>query len=140
MAFLTKTELNTVSVQSIIDMITQDTDSIVTDIINESIDIMKSYLFNYYDVEAIFNAIGTDRSLMILKYLKSIVIYEIYAKDPQNEMNEVVKLQYDEAILWLTKVSNGKLNIDLPKKDADGDGTPDGYTDLYSKTKYSNDY
>lgn len=140
MAFLTKTELNTVSVQSIIDMITQDTDSIVTDIINESIDIMKSYLFNYYDVETIFNAIGTDRSLMILKYLKSIVIYEIYAKDPQNEMNEVVKLQYDEAILWLTKVSNGKLNIDLPKKDADGDGTPDGYTDLYSKTKYSNDY
>lgn len=143
MSFLTIQELDTVSVESVRNMITHFTDAIIEQIIAESIDLMKSYLLNYYDVEQVFNATGTARSLIILKYLKNIVIYELYARDPQNQMNEVVKLQYDEALLWLTNVSKGRLQLNLPRinNDTNGDGVnDDGFLWLKSNQKYSNDY
>ena len=56
MAFLTKEELKTVSDINIVDIITNLDDTIVTDIISESIDIMKGFLSRFYDIDAIFAA------------------------------------------------------------------------------------
>lgn len=138
MAFLTQAELKTKSVISVINMITQNDPDIVETIIEESIDLMKSYLFNYYDVALIFDTEDTDRSNVILKYLKAIVVYEIYASDPQNEMNEVVKLQYDEAMLWLTKVAKGDINLDLPRNIIDDEA--EEFLHLNYGKRYSSDY
>lgn len=140
--FLNKSELKTVSTDEIINRIVNSDDSIIEDIIAESIDVVKSYLYQYYDTEAIFNATDDDRSLTVLKHLKSIVKYELYARRSKI-MNEVVKLSYDEAILWLEKVSTGKIKPPLPeaKMDTDGDGTPDSSTPfmkLGSRKKYEN--
>ena len=118
--YLTKDELKTVATKEVIDLITQGDEQIVTQIIADS------YLYKYYDTEAIFAKEGDERSKILLKYLKDIVIHEIYIRRSKT-LNQVAKLRYDEAILWLEKIAKGEIEVALPKrlKDTDGDGTPD---------------
>jgi phage gp36-like protein len=142
--FLEKSELKTVSTDEIIDRIINNDSTIVNDIIEESIDVVKGYLFEYFDTTAIFLATGNNRSKTVLKHLKSIVRYELYARRSK-VMNEVAKLSYDEAILWLEKVASGKIKPDLPIKvnDTNGDGTPDTpatFMKLGSRKKYQNNW
>jgi hypothetical protein len=108
MSFLTKAELKTVADEAIIDIITGVDDTIADQIIAESIDVMSSYLSNYYNAAAIFAASGSGRSLMVLKHLKDIVIYEIYIRHTR-DMNEVAKARYDEAMNWLEKMNTGEF-------------------------------
>ncbi len=144
MAFLTKEELKTVATVEVVNLITQGDDSIVTEIIEESIDIIKTYLFKHFDVDVIFTAENDDRSKVILKYLKDIVIHEIYIRRTK-QMNEVAKGRFDEAMLWLEKVAKGTIQPDLPPKevDTDGDGEPDGtvpFMKLGSRKTYPNHF
>ncbi len=124
--FLGKGELKTVSTAQIIDLITGSDDEIVHTIILEQIDIMSTYLHQYFDTEEIFAATGSNRSLTIVKHLKALVIHGIY-KRRSKVMNESVKEDYDEAMTWLEKVSEGKIKPPLPVRtvDTDGDGIPD---------------
>ena len=137
--FLSKDELKTVALTEVINIITESDDTIVAQIIAESIDLMKSYLHNYYNINAIFDAAGNDRSLIVLKYLKDIVIHEIYIRRT-HEYNEAAKIRYDEALLWLEKVAKGEINPPLPQgEDTDGDGKSDtdtSYLNLGSRPKY----
>lgn len=143
MAFLTEQELKTVATAEVVDKITNNDNEIVTEIIAESIDLMRSYLFRYYDTDSIFSAVGDERSRVVLKYLKDIVIHEIYIRRTKT-YNEVAKMRYDEAMLWLEKVGFGKIDADLPRKttDTDGDGVADdtgsGFMKLGGRKTYKN--
>ena len=70
MAFLTKVELKTKVPVEIIDLITNSDDTTVTEIIEDNIDVMKTYLFKKNDTDAIFSATGNARSKVIKKHLK----------------------------------------------------------------------
>lgn len=140
--FLEKSELKTVGVEEIINRIINSDDSIVEEIIAESIDVMSGYLFQYFDTTAIFEASGENRNLTIVKHLKGIVLFEIYTRRTK-QLNEVAKMRYDEAMLWLEKVSKGTIQPNLPPKltDTNGDGTPDSevpFMKLGSRKNYPN--
>ena len=90
--YLTKDELKTVATKEVIDLITQGDEQIVNEIIAESIDLMASYLYKYYNTEAIFAKEGNERSKILLKYLKDIVIHEIYIRRTKT-LNQVAKLR-----------------------------------------------
>ncbi|MDX6187977.1 phage protein Gp36 family protein [Flavobacterium sp. Fl-318] len=140
--FLEKTELKTVGLEEIINKIINNDDTIVEEIIAESIDVMSGYLFQYFDTEAIFSVTKGDRNLTVLKHLKGIVLFEIYSRRAK-QLNELAKLRYDEAMLWLEKVSKGTIKPNLPLKliDTDGDGTPDSevpFMKLGSRKNYQN--
>ena len=142
--FLEKTELKTVATDEIINKIINNDDSIVTDIVLESIDVVSTYLYQYFDTEVIFSKTGTERNLTVLKHLKGIVIYEIYIRRTKM-LNEVAKSRYDEAMLWLEKVSEGKIKPPLPIRviDTDGNGTPDTpatFMKLGSRKTYQNHF
>lgn len=140
--FLTKAELETVALPEVIDLITGSNDAIVDTIITESIEVMSSHLYKFYDTEAIFNASGAERSNIILKYLKDIVIHEVYIIRTKR-MNEVAKMRYDEAMLWLEKMAKGDIEANLPRRevDTDGDGEPDSqssFMKLGSRKNHTN--
>lgn len=126
MAFLTKEELKTVVTKEVIDLITNTDDSIVDEIIAESIAIMESFLFRYFDTKLIFLSEGNARSRVVVKFLKDITIYEIYQRRTRT-MNEVAQNRYNEAMNWLDQIAKGNISPDLPirKIDIDGDGLPD---------------
>lgn len=108
MAFLSKSELKSVSTTELIDKLTAHDDTIVETIITETISLMKSYLSKYYDVNAIFNTEGNQRHPTVLKKLKDIVIYEIYERHTR-EINQAAKRRFDDAMLWLESLNKGEL-------------------------------
>ena len=142
MAFLTKEELNTVGDLNLIDILTGLNETIITDIIDESIDKMKGYLSRYYDIDVIFNAIGVDRKKSIIKRLKDIVIYEIYERHTR-DTNAVAERRYVETMDWLEKSYTGELgDRTLPEKPTvptDLEGTT-GENRYGGRTKYDSAY
>ena len=78
--YLTKDELKTVATKEVIDLIIKAMSRYVTENHCQSIDLMASYLYKYYNTEAIFAKEGNERSKILLKYLKDIVIHEIYIR------------------------------------------------------------
>ena len=115
MAFLVKDELKTVSTLEIIDIITNSDDEIINMIIEECIDVMKTYLGSYYDMDEVFAKTGDDRNKTLLKYLKALVIYEI----PKRRGKQVPRDQaedFNEAMRWLEKVAAGEWRANLPPK------------------------
>lgn len=143
MAFLTKEELKTVADINIVNKITNLDDGIVEDIIDESIDKMKSYLSRYYDAEAIFAAEGSARKKHVLKVLKDIVIYEVYERHTR-DTNAVAARRYSEAMDWLVKINTGERGDGtLPSKPDDpgevNDGT-NGDTRYGGNKRYTSNY
>ncbi|WP_281683416.1 phage protein Gp36 family protein [Zunongwangia profunda] len=142
--FLTKEELKTGITVKSIDLITNSSDTTVNDLIQENIDLIKNYLFKYYDVAAIFSATGDSRSRIILKHLKMLVIYDLLMIRKM-DISEEQEKKYDEAMGWLEKIAMGKIEADLPRKqvDTDGDGNPDSsstFMKLGSRKNYKNHF
>lgn len=108
MAFLAKEELKTVAQIPLINKIINDDNNIVTEIIEESIALMTSYLSRYYDTNKIFVQEGNNRNKGVLKRLKDIVIYEIYERHTR-EQNAVAMRRYSEAMAWLEKLNTGEF-------------------------------
>ncbi|MCL2132625.1 MAG: DUF1320 domain-containing protein [Lentimicrobiaceae bacterium] len=142
MAFLTKEELKTVGQIPIIDKITNMDDSIVDDIIDESISLMKGYLSRYYDAETIFAQTEHLRHRATLKRLKDIVIYEIYERHTR-EQNLVAMRRYQEAMAWLEKLNSGEFSDHtlptIPDKEEDSDGAT-GDTRFGGNKRYDSKY
>jgi phage gp36-like protein len=143
MPFLTKEELKTVATTQLIDKITAGDDTIVTQIIDESIALMTSYLSKYYDVAVIFAAVGVERNLNVLKKLKDICIYEIYERHTR-EQNLVAQRRFNEAINWLEKINAGEFyDRSLPPKPDDDASDNDTTSDdirFGSYPRYSTNY
>jgi phage gp36-like protein len=144
MAFLTKEELKTVATMPIIDKITNLDDSIVEDIINESIAMMKGYLSRFYDAELLFGKIGNERHLAVLKKLKDIVIYEIYERHTRDQ-NVVAQRRFAEAMNWLEKLNTGEhgdhtLPPAPPVDSEDGGTGTTGDARFGGNKKYSSHY
>ncbi len=142
--FLTVSELRTVSTIQVVNLITNNQDTVVNELIEENVDLMKSYIYKYYDVDAIFNAEGTERSKIVLKHLKSLMIYDLYIIRNKSVSQELEN-KYAEAMGWLEKIAKGTIEADLPRKeiDTDGDGTPDGssqFMKLGGRKNYRNHF
>lgn len=76
----------------------------------------KSKLMKHYDTQAIFSKKNTDRSPLLVKFIKDIAIWEIIGlATPHIDYNDK-KLRYDDAVAWLTAVYKG-MPADFPKKE-----------------------
>lgn len=142
--FLNMEELKTVADYAVVlSNIGNDT-GIVTDIIEESISLMKSYLSRFYDVEAIFIKEGAERHKTVLKKLKDIVIYEIYERRTRDSANEVVTRRYAEAMHWLEKLNTGEQgDHTLPpagKEDTANTQGQSGDIRFGGNTRYTSNY
>lgn len=139
---ISKTELKTVSVPEVVQKVINQDDSIANDVIGESEAVMRSYLTGRFDVDTIFAAEGDDRDKVIVKYLKDIVIHELYTRKTEN-YHEVTKGRYDEAMLWLEKVASGKIPAGQlpPKPVPEGeDSTGDGFIKFGGNTRYPSQF
>ena len=140
-SFLSKEELKTVASMPTIEKITAGNDFVVEQIIDESISIMRSLLSRHYDTDAIFSATGNARHLTILKYLKDIVIFEIYDRLTREE-NDVARRRYDTAMQWLNDLNAGTLaDSTLPSAvTPEGQDASSGDVRFGSNTQYQSRY
>lgn len=141
--FLAKEELKTVADINLVNKITALDDTIVEDIILESIETMKGYLSKYYDIDAIFTATGDTRHKVVVKFLKYITIYEIYERHTR-EQNAVAARRFAEAMDWLEKLNKGEyFDRTLPIIPKEITTAPEGSTgdNRYGgNTQYTSNY
>ncbi|QKX04874.1 DUF1320 family protein [Aquimarina sp. TRL1] len=132
--FIEKDDLKTISVVQVINNLINDNDEIVTEVIEESIDDMMGYLKKYAH-HNIFDKRGTERNPTIKKHLKRIVKYELY-KRKDIQIDDDTRIDYDETRTWLFDIATGKLDINLPEKEAEPETSGDGFIKLGGMPKY----
>ena len=115
--FISKSEFKSIIIPEILERLTNQDNTVLETIIEESIDEMKGFLAAAsYDLTA-FDATEENRNKTLLKHLKRICIYELY-KRKDHPIDEDTQNAYDETMIWLEKVAIGKTSIfGGPKQD-----------------------
>ena len=138
MAFISKNELKSAALIPVVNKAINDDDDVVDIIVDETEDVMRSYLSGRFDVDAIFSATDTDRNGVVVKHFKKIVVNEIY-KRKTGEINDVTQTDYDEAMTWLEGVSSGKIDAgNLPV--VTNETTGDGFIKFGGNTRYDSNF
>lgn len=126
--FLSKEELKTAAPSPMLEALSTADDSILERIISENIARCESYLQGRYDAKTIFEARGEARSAVLLKYLKDLVVYDLYARQSRGQVGEAVKSRYEAAMHWLEQISQGRLMPELPtRKEATSEARMDSH-------------
>lgn len=120
--FLTDADLGSTMYGYQIDQITEGDATIVAIAMAAAEEEVRSYLTGnnkkdwqdgrlQYDVNAILNAVGTDRNALIVKM--TVVIAKWWIVDLCNAdiIYEQAKERYDRAVNWLKDLATGKINL-----------------------------
>lgn len=122
--YLTPCELTTHLYPEQIEVISREDDTLVLAAIDAAMSEARSYLSSY-DTDRIFVAEGAARDALLLLHVKDIAVWHFVAlSNPACDM-ELRKFRYERAINWLRGVQKGDIVPALPKRDNDGDGSPD---------------
>ena len=110
MAFIDKIDYAAVIRTNILDDITEVDDTKIDACEERAIERVKGYLNNRYDVVTIFAQTGAARHPLVLMYTMDITLYYLhrlinYRKVPMHRAEA-----YKEAMDWLEKVSEQKIN------------------------------
>lgn len=117
MAFLLKTDLYLSILQDELEEITRGDDTLVTSALSASEAEMKVYLYDSYDVDAIFAATGTDRHQMLVQLGTDIAIWFLVARVQAGQNTDDRKARFDRAIAWMKMVQKTKTYADLPRRE-----------------------
>nr|DAS12018.1 MAG TPA: head to tail adaptor [Caudoviricetes sp.]DAT39269.1 MAG TPA: head to tail adaptor [Caudoviricetes sp.] len=123
--FLTTQELSTHLYQEQISVISRSDETLLTAAIDGAVAEAKSYLGDY-DCEHIFSREGADRHPLLLIFIKDMAVWHFICLCNAGTLLEFREKRYNDAKAWLSAVQKGNLSPDLPTKDTNGDGSPDG--------------
>jgi len=151
--FIEKVDLGSVIYDYQIDQITEGDDNIILQAIAAAIEEAKSYLEPnpnakewldgrlLYDVNAIFNATGTDRNSLILQHCCTLAKWHITQLCNAEIIYEVAKERYDRAIDWFTKIAKGTINLSsLPQLNRTEENVTKNPFEFGSRAKFNHDY
>lgn len=89
---------------------------------DNAIALMRGYLSNSYDCDAIFDARGAERHQLILMFAVDIATYNILSLANPHKMSKTREDRYERAMEWLKEVYSRGLAIEgaprLPDKQA----------------------
>lgn len=136
-----------------VDQITEGDDTIVEQAISAAIEEAKSYLTQnvnskevydgrvIYDVETIFNAIGSERNALILQHCITLSKWHIVDLCNADIIYEQAKERYDRAIQWLTKIAKGTITLTtLPQLEISDETNDQQPFSFGSRDKFNHDY
>jgi phage gp36-like protein len=114
--FLLKDDFKTLIRENNLNQIIDNETATFDTVVGETVAQVRSYLFQRYDTNEIFNKIGTERDAYLLKLCKHIAIYELYKRLPKYIPDSQRELDYKEAITALEKIASAEIGLDLPRK------------------------
>ena len=82
----------------------------------EAISMVRTYLADLYDVDTIFAQTGSSRHAHLLRMCKTVVLYILHQRLPKRMAPEQVERDYADTIAFLERVSDGKIGLELPRK------------------------
>lgn len=141
-----KYQIRTYRLDQILEAADEDEALLLDSAEGEAIGILRKHLDNRYDMNAELAKAGNDRSKVLLRYAKVLVIYFIYERIPDDLVPERVVKNYDEVVKALEKIEDGDADIPglaritIPDPNSDsGESTPQTRRRWGSIPKRSND-
>jgi len=118
MAFLTKSDLLLSILEEELDEITRGDDTLIDQAALAAISEMRGWLYDTFDVDAIFAATGSNRHALLVQYAADIAIWLIVARGQAGQDFDDRKSRYDRAIAWLKAAAKTDMFADLPRRTA----------------------
>lgn len=117
MAFLNKEDFKTSIRTYRLDQIIDDDESVLTNAIAEAVGILINTMTGPgYDTRHIFSRSGSARDQQVVGWGRYIALYKIYERIPDEDVPERIIKNYDDTMELLTKVSDGRLSLNLPRQ------------------------
>ena len=124
-AFLTPEELETHLYRESIQTIDRMEESILLSAIEAAVQEASGYL-GAYDRDRIFHIRSyKERNALLLLFVKDIAVWHFVNLCNAGCDLDLREKRYDRAVSWLRQVQKGEVTPDLPRIDADKDGSPD---------------
>lgn len=119
---------------------TADFDKTLENLESETIDLVKSYLSQYYDISKIFSLTNPIKNGVLSKIMTKIILYEAVRRNAYRKVPTDYNEDYKWAIETLEKLNSGKLTLtDLPPKTND-DGSTDNSRLMWGNLSNKNNY
>ena len=116
MQYITVEELKTHAYEEEISAIIREDETIALAAIDMAIEYAESKLLKHYDTALIFAATGTDRSALLVGFIKDIALWNLIGlANPSIDYADKEK-RFNIADAWLKSVSKG-MPTNLPKKE-----------------------
>lgn len=116
MSYITIEELKTHAYDEEIAEIIREDETIALASIDMAQEFAESKLNKDYDIKAIFEKTGDDRSALLVKFIKDIAMWELIGLANPSIDYEDKKLRYQDAVAWLTAVYKG-MPANFPKRE-----------------------
>lgn len=116
MAFLEKDDLKISILINELDEITRADDALITESNQRAEAEARAYLYDSYDVDAIFSATGSNRHGMLVQCVVDISIYRIVAACQAGIDLSDREERYMAAIRWLKMAQKSEMYGDLPRR------------------------
>lgn len=124
MGFVTRTDIESSIREHALDQIIDENDAVLEFAIAEALAVIRNFMKGPgYDTNQIFSRVGTDRDYQVLGWAKYITLYKLYDRIPDAMVPERIIKNYDDCLTDLRRVSDGRLNLDLPRV-VDAKGRP----------------
>lgn len=104
-------------------IVSEDETAILTEASKTAEDTLKSTAGVLYNIDDEFTKTGTNRNGFILSMALSIALYNLYQITDDYEVPQKVIKNYDDTMHDLTKIANGKMNLNLPANTGSGSGS-----------------
>ena len=127
MKYLTLDYLYTHAFERAVTESTADFNNTLDNLESETIDLVKTYLSQYYNVALIFSETNPIQNGVLKKVMTKIILYEAVRRNAYRKVATDYKDDYIWAIATLEKLNTGKLSLpDLPPKEATEDNPTTG--------------
>lgn len=127
MSFLTEQDYRSVAGEAALKVLQQNDEAIRGQAEQAAIDEIKGYIGSRFDAEAVFRALGNDRSPVIVMRAVDITLYHLVSAMPNRMGYEIRETRYKQAVEWLREVQRGNIAADLPTMTG-----PKGEEDYYN--------
>ena len=116
MAFIEKTDLYTKILEDELDEIIREDDTLVLQAAASAVSEMRGYLFDTFDVDAIFAQTGANRHSLLVDFGADITIYILVSRLQAGQSISDRQERYDRAKSWLKAASKTDIYNDLPRR------------------------
>lgn len=136
--FITQSELMSVIYDWQLDQITDDPE-IIDQAIMAAMEEAIGYLKSQYDTDKIFSTTGAERNVLLVEHIKSMAVWYLVRLSNADMIFERLKVYYDNAITWLSRISKKQIAPDLPLR-TDDSGEVVSRIKMGSRAKFHHDY